>query len=38
MKVEGGEIMLGTDTIVSVIALLLTLCLLVGFAMVLRID
>jgi len=38
MKVERAEITLSTDMIVSVIALLLTLGLLVGLAMVLRID
>jgi hypothetical protein len=38
MKIERAEITLSTDMIISVVALLLTLCLLVGFVMVLRID
>jgi hypothetical protein len=38
MKVERAEITLGTDRVVSVTAFLLTLFLLIGFAMVLRID
>jgi len=38
MKVEHAEITLSTDTLIAAIAFLLTLCLLVGLAMVLRID
>ena len=38
MKVERAEITLSTDMVVGATAFFLTLLLLVGFAMVLRID
>jgi ribosomal protein S3 len=38
MKIERAEITLSTDMAVSAIAFLLTLFVLVGFALVLRVD
>ena len=38
MKIERAEITVSSDMVVSAMALLLTLFLLVGIAMVLRID
>jgi len=38
MKVEHAEITLSTDMVIAAIAFLFTVFMLVGFAMVLRID